>query len=91
MSYREKTNRSLKKVLLMRGCCKSEVLPKEVLLYTLLLLFDGTLSCVQVEDKQKYWEFFIADIGLKCRKCNNCFLNFYKEYGYNYQNFHSTS
>ena len=33
MSYREKTNRSLKKVLLMRGCCKSEVLPKEVLLY----------------------------------------------------------
>ena len=33
MSYREKTNRSLKKVLLMRGCCKSEVLPKEVLLF----------------------------------------------------------
>ena len=33
MSYREKTNRSLKKVLLKRGCCISEVLPKEVLLY----------------------------------------------------------
>ena len=73
MSYREKTNRSLKKVLLKRGCCILEVLPKEVLLYyntkdmvlfsTFYITTQYLSSCISYFTLRTFGMLFRLDLG----------------------------